>query len=231
MAKKRIAVSPLWDEEKGCIWMRSTYMEALRESGAVPVILPLHVEPEDAFLLLDLCDGLLLTGGPDVAPQRYGEEKKPTCAAVCEARDVLEEAIYKRAMAQNKPVLGICRGIQTLNVFQGGTLYQDLPTEIASQLHHYGPRPYDQVHHYVNLEGAIRDLLGVSRMGVNSLHHQAVKDLGADLEVMARADDGTVEAVRHRERPFVWGVQWHPEFSFFADENSRKIIQAFVDAC
>ncbi len=231
MAKKRIAVSPLWDEEKGGIWMRSTYMDALRQSGAVPVILPLHVDAADAFHILDLCDGLLLTGGPDVDPVRFGEEKKPACGTVCKARDVLEEAVYYRALERDMPVMGICRGVQMINVFQGGTLYQDLPTEIVTALNHNGEKPYDRVHHDVDLEGRLRELLGISRLGVNSMHHQAVKDLGADLEVMARAEDGTVEALRHRDRAFVWGVQWHPEWMFFADENSRKILKAFVDAC
>ncbi len=231
MDKKLIAVTPLWDGEKGCIWMRSTYMEALRECGAIPVVLPLQVEPEDAFQILDKCDALLLTGGPDIAPERFGEAKKPTCGTVCEARDRLEEAVYYRALEKNMPILGICRGVQMINVFQGGTLYQDLPTETVSDLHHSGEEPYDQIHHYVNLEGMLRELLGACRIGVNSMHHQAVKDVGEGLEVLARADDGVVEAVRHKEKAFVWGVQWHPEWNFHASAYSPKIIKAFVEAC
>ncbi len=231
MAKKLIALSPLWDGDDNRIWMRTTYPDAIRESGAIPVILPLHVSPEDAGQILDLCDGLILTGGPDIHPSRFGEEVKPACGSICEARDVLEEGLYRHALERDMPIFGICRGIQTINVFQGGTLYQDIPTEYPSQLTHTCERPYDRVIHHVNLTGPLRDLLGLERLGVNSIHHQAVKDLGKDLEVMAASDDGLVEAVRHTGKKFVWGVQWHPEFSFQVDENSRKIMKAFVDAC
>lgn len=231
MKKKLIALSPLWDTDDNRIWMRTTYPDAIRDSGGIPVILPLHISAEDASQILDVCDGLVLTGGPDVHPSLFGEEIHEACGSICQARDTLEQALYRRALERDMPVLGICRGIQTINVFQGGTLYQDLPTEFPSEVSHSSERPYDRVIHYVNLSGPLRDLLGTERLGVNSIHHQAVKDLGADLEVMAVSDDQVVEALRHRRKRFIWGVQWHPEFSFQADENSRKIVKAFVDAC
>lgn len=231
MRKKLIALSPLWDADDNRIWMRTTYPDAIRESGGIPVILPLHVSAEDAAQILDLCDGLILTGGPDVHPNLFGQEIHPACGSICQARDVLEQALFHHAMGRNMPILGICRGLQTINVFQGGTLYQDLPTEFPSEVSHSSERPYDRVIHYVNLTGAIKELLGLDRLGVNSIHHQAIKDLGRDLEVMAVADDNVVEAVRHKQKKFVWGIQWHPEFSFQVDENSRKIMKAFVDAC
>lgn len=231
MAKKRIALSPLWDEEKNSVCMRQTYLHALRESGAVPVILPLHVPAEDAIELLDLCGGLVLTGGPDLHPSLFGEEVRPACGSICQARDVLEQALYRHALEREMPILGICRGIQSINVFQGGSLYQDIPTEAPSDIIHNCEPPYDRVIHQVTLTGPIRDLLGIDRLGVNSIHHQAVNELGQDLEVMARSEEGLVEAVRHTGKPFVWGVQWHPEFSFQVDEHSRKIVKAFVDTC
>lgn len=231
MAKKLIALSPLWDNDDSRIWMRTTYPDAIRDSGAIPVILPLHVSKEDAAEILDKCDGLILCGGPDVHPSLFGEEIKPACGSICEARDTLEQSLYQYAVGKDMPILGICRGIQTINVFQGGTLYQDLPTEHPSDCQHNMEKPYDRVSHQVTLSGPLRDLMELEQLGVNSIHHQAVKDLGKDLEVMAVAEDGVVEAVRHTGRRFIWGVQWHPEFSFYADENSRKIVQAFVDAC
>lgn len=231
MKKKCIALSPLWDADDNRIWMRTTYPDAVRDSGGIPVILPLHSPAEDVVQILDLCDGLILTGGPDVHPKLFGEEVKPACGTICEARDTLEQTLYHHALQRDMPILGICRGIQTINVFQGGSLYQDLPTEHPSQVSHNSERPYDRVIHHVTLTGPLRDLLGLERLGVNSIHHQAIRDLGADLEVMAVADDGVVEAVRHREKRFVWGVQWHPEFSFQVDENSRRIVKAFIDAC
>lgn len=229
--KKLIALSPLWDADDNRIWMRPTYPDAIRDSGGIPVILPLHISPGDAAEILDRCDGLILTGGPDVHPALFGEEIHEACGSICPARDTLEQALYRHALERDMPVLGICRGIQTINVFQGGTLYQDLPTEKPSDVSHNSERPYDRVIHHVNLSGPLRALLGVERLGVNSIHHQAVKDLGEDLEVMAVSDDQVVEALRHKRKKFVWGVQWHPEFSFQVDENSRKIVKAFVDAC
>ncbi len=231
MAKKLIAVVPLWDDEKKSLWMLPNYLDGIRESGGIPIVLPLHISPEDAVQIMACCDGLLMTGGHDVDPAMYGAEKKATCGALCEARDALERALYACAVRQDKAVLGICRGIQTINAFENGTLYQDLPTEHPSSVEHHGKPPYDQVIHHVTLTSQLQALLGTERLGVNSYHHQAIETLGADLEIMAQADDGIIEAVRHKHKRFVWGVQWHPEFSFWTDENSRKIFRAFVEAC
>ncbi len=231
MPKKMIAVVPLWDDEKNSLWVLPNYLDGITKSGGIPVILPLHIEPQDAIQILDHCQGLLMTGGHDVSPALYGEAKKDTCGALCEARDRLEEALYHHAVTHGKAVLGICRGIQTMNVLEGGTLYQDLPTEAPSPVEHHGLPPYDQVIHQVSLCASLRELLGMDRLGVNSYHHQAIKTLGNNLEILAQADDGIIEAIRRTDRPFVWAVQWHPEFSFWTDENSRKIFQAFVDAC
>ncbi len=231
MEKKLIAVVPLWDEEKESLWMLPGYLDAIRESGGIPVVLPLHIGAEDARALMDRFDGLVMTGGHDVDPAQYGEAKQDTCGPLCQARDALERELYLRAVQLDKPVLGICRGIQTINVYEGGALYQDLPTEHPSPVEHHGQPPYDQVIHQVSLQGELRALLGRDRLGVNSYHHQAIKNLGTELEVLALADDGIVEAVRHRHKRFVWAVQWHPEFSFRTDENSRRLFRAFVDAC
>ncbi|MCD7731407.1 MAG: gamma-glutamyl-gamma-aminobutyrate hydrolase family protein [Oscillospiraceae bacterium] len=232
MAKKIIAVTPLWDDEKESIWMLPGYMNGIRAAGAIPVMLPLHSGIEDAAEVFEMCDGLLLTGGHDVSPSLYNEEKKDACGAVCEARDTIELALYKKALERNKPVLGICRGIQLINVIQGGTLYQDLPTETLSETEHHMSPPYTDIAHYVNInrESALYDLIGTERLGVNSYHHQAIKTLGENLEAMAWSDDGLAEAVRHREKSFVWAFQWHPEFDFESNPVSRRIFDAFVNA-
>ncbi len=229
--KKLIAVTPQWDEKKNILCVNPRYLDAIRESGAIPVILPLHVSPEDAVQLLSRCHGLLMTGGHDVSPAMYGTRQSDACGTLCSARDTLEQAVYRYAVEQDLAVLGICRGIQTINVFEGGTLYQDIPTEFPGSVAYHGLPPYDQIFHSVRLESALRELLGTDRMVVNTFHHQAIKDLGAELEVMGRADDGIVEAVRHRQKRFVWAVQWHPERTFDSDENSRKIFKALIDAC
>lgn len=231
MKKKWIAVVPLWDEEKNSLWMLPNYLEGIRDSGGIPVILPLDVPAEDAVQILERCNGLLMTGGQDVSPAMYGEEKKSTCGELCPARDTLEQALYHRALELDKAVLGICRGIQMINVLEGGTLYQDLPTEHPSPVEHHGKPPYDQVVHQVNLCSQLEALLNIPRLGVNSYHHQGIKSLGKNLEKMAWSDDGVVEAVRRLDSRFVWAVQWHPEFSFRTDANSREIFRVFVDNC
>ena len=129
-------------------------------------------------------------------------------------------------------MLGICRGIQFFNACLGGTLYQDLPTEYPSEVAHVMRPPYDQaVHSIALLPGSpLSALLGRTELGVNSYHHQAIKALPPGLGEMARSEDGLVEAVYLPDKSFVWAVQWHPEFSFRTDENSRKIFSAFVAA-
>ncbi|MCD8382569.1 MAG: gamma-glutamyl-gamma-aminobutyrate hydrolase family protein [Clostridiales bacterium] len=233
MAKKRIAVVPLWDEEKNSIWMLPGYLDGIRAAGGVPVILPLTDDREELLTAFEPCDGLLMTGGHDVSPALYGATRGEDCGAPCETRDRMEAILYAAALEEDKPVLGICRGIQMVNVLQGGTLYQDLPTEYASGIEHHMSPPYDRAVHEVSVRQGtpLYGLLRTERLGVNSYHHQAVKDLGADLEVMAVSEDGLVEAVRHRERSFVWALQWHPELDFPVNPNSGKIFEAFVRAC
>ena len=136
-------------------------------------------------------------------------------------------------LAADKPVLGICRGIQFLNVHLGGTLYQDLPAEHPSAANHHQTPPYDAPVHSVTLTAGspLWALLGKDTLAVNSLHHQAIKTLAPGLAAMAVSEDGLTEAVCLPDKRFVWAVQWHPEFSFRVNEDSRKIFKAFVGAC
>ena len=115
MEKPIIGVTPLWDGEKNSYWMLPGYLEGVQEAGAIPVILPLAADGADAARLADLCDGLLFTGGQDVSPQLYGEKRRPACGELCPARDALERELLNRALEQDKPILGICRGLQFLN--------------------------------------------------------------------------------------------------------------------
>lgn len=208
------------------------YLEGLEEAGAIPIILPLAADGADIAQLADLCDGFLFTGGQDVAPQLYGEATKPTCGELCPARDTLERELLRQALERDKPLLGICRGLQFLNVALGGTLYQDLPTEHPSEIGHSMKPPYDQAAHMVCIlpDTPLAALLQKQELGVNSCHHQAIKTLAPGLVEMARSTDDLIEAVYLPGKTFVWAVQWHPELSFRTDENSRKIFAAFVRA-
>lgn len=230
MKKPIIGVTPLWDKEKNSYWMLPGYLEGLEEAGAIPVILPLAADGADIAQLADLCDGFLFTGGQDVAPQLYGEATRPTCGELCHARDTLERELLRQALERDKPILGICRGLQFLNVALGGTLYQDLPTEHPSEIEHSMKPPYDQAAHMVRIlpDTPLAALLQKPELGVNSYHHQAIKNLTPGLVEMARSTDDLIEAVYLPGKTFVWAVQWHPEMSLHADEASGKIFKAFV---
>lgn len=232
MKKPVIGVVPLVDKERESLWMLPGYLEGLEAAGALPVILPLTEDRQALVQLMEGLDGLLLTGGQDVAPALYGEEPLPQCGETCPRRDGMEQVLLELALAQDKPVLGICRGIQFLNAALGGTLYQDLPTQRPSDLSHVMTPPYDQPVHGVELVpgSPLEELLGCRTLEVNSYHHQGVKELAPGLEVMARATDGLTEGVWMPEKRFVWAVQWHPEFSWKNQEASRRIFAALVQA-
>ena len=233
MSKKIIGLVPLWDDYRQSIWMLPGYMDRITQAGGIPVILPLKGSEQDIKDAFALCDGLLMTGGHDVDPVLYGEEKKSVCGTICPERDRMEQIVYHMALEEDKPVLGICRGIQLINVLQGGTLYQDLCTEHGSTVSHHMERPYNAAAHEVTIKQntPLYNLLGVDHLGVNSLHHQAIKELGKDLQVMAVAPDGIVEAVCHVQRSFIWGVQWHPEFTKWEDGPSKAVFTEFIRAC
>ncbi|MCD8293669.1 MAG: gamma-glutamyl-gamma-aminobutyrate hydrolase family protein [Clostridia bacterium] len=233
MAKKIIGVVPLLDEEKESIWMLPGYMDGIMDAGAIPVILPMTDNAEDLKEIFSLCDGLLMTGGQDVSPAMYRAKRSPQCGASCDTRDRMEKLLYEMAVEEEKPVLGICRGIQIINVLQGGTLYQDIPSEYHTGIEHHMKPPYTDTAHSVRIlnPSPLYSLLGTESLGVNSYHHQAVKDLGQGLEVMAISEDGLVEAISRKGSRFVWGIQWHPEFNFHVDGSSRKIFKAFINAC
>ncbi len=233
--KKIIGVIPLFDEEKDSIWMLPGYMEGIREAGGLPIILPLKAEESEIEQLCEMCDGFLFTGGHDVNPSLYGEEKHAHCGLPNPDRDALEKEVFRIAVEEDKPVFGICRGIQLINALCGGTLYQDLPSEYQGSVpieHHMTP-PYDVACHRVEIlpDTPLHKLLGVTTLAVNSYHHQAVKDLAKSLKPMAVSEDGLIEAVYMPDKKFVQAVQWHPEFIYRVDETARKILKSFVDAC
>lgn len=236
--KPVIGVTPLYDDERESIWMLPGYLDVLQACGALPLTLPFSDASEDIEQVMGLVDGILFTGGHDLDPRLYGEKPAVACVPVNSARDALELALLRAARDRDLPIFGICRGIQLFNVFWGGTLWQDIPSERspvpgAPALEHHMTPPYDRVAHDVTLvEGTpLQRLLGETKLGVNSYHHQGIRALAPGLETMARATDGLVEAVRARDMSFAWAVQWHPEFSWRADPRQRAIIQAFVSIC
>ena len=212
-----IGVTPLWDAERESVWMLPDYLDGIRAAGGIPVVLPLEMSEKDADRIVETCDGFLFTGGQDVGS--------------CPKRDALETLLLSKALSSDKPILGICRGLQFINVFSGGTLWQDLPSQRPSEIVHRQGKPYGVPTHKVELNGDLQTLLGRDIIEVNTLHHQAAKDLGNDLTAMAVAPDGIIEAFQMVGKRFVWAVQWHPEYMFRTDPDSLAIFSCFVKHC
>ncbi len=229
--KPVIGVIPLWDEDKDSIWMLPGYMDGISEAGGLPIILPFTAEAETLEQLVTLCDGFLLTGGQDVSPEIYGETPWNDTVGCCRKRDDMEAIILKQAIEQDKPLLGICRGIQFINAYLGGSLYQDLPSQHPSDVQHHQHAPYDVPAHEVTVlaDTPLYDCLETHSLPVNSYHHQAIKEVAGGLKTMAISKDGLVEGLYMPGHRFLWGLQWHPEFSR-KTPASQKIFRAFVAA-
>lgn len=226
-----IGVTPLWDTERKSVWMLPDYMEGIKAAGGIPVVLPLEMSEEDAARMVETCDGFLLTGGQDVTPELYGMKDTTGTIVPSPERDRLEMLLLEKALQADKAVLGICRGLQFINVFLGGTLWQDLPSQHPSDIIHRQGKPYDVPTHKVMLDSDLKTLLGKDIIEVNTMHHQAIKDLSGNLTPMAVAPDGLIEAAQMISKRFVWAIQWHPEYMFKTDPNSLDIFSCFVKHC
>lgn len=229
--KPIVGVIPLWDDEKESIWMLPGYMNVLENNGATPIILPLSTNKEVLDKCFDMVDGILFTGGHDVNPKFYNQ-KNEMCGLLCEPRDEMERYLFTKAIENDKPVLGICRGIQLFNALLGGTLYQDLPTEHPSKTKHSMTKPYNRGVHTVDIlkDTPLFKIIGVDKLSVNSYHHQAIKDLAPNVVANAISEYGLVEAITLPNKKFVMAVQWHPEFLWEDSKENNDIIRAFVKA-
>lgn len=232
MRKPVIGILPLVDMERESYWMIPGYMKGIEAAGGIPVILPLTTDHKIIQRLVENFDGFLLTGGQDVSPKLYGEEILPECGQLSQERDEMERILIEKVIEMDKPMLGICRGIQILNAVLDGTLYQDLPMQHPSEINHHMTPPYDRVVHRVILkeDTPLHSILNVKEIGVNSYHHQAIKDLSGKLSVAAVSEDGIIEGVYMPDKKFILATQWHPELSYLKDEYSMKIFNALVNA-
>jgi putative glutamine amidotransferase len=215
-------------------YVNGTYIRAVQAAGGIPVLLTPHFTPEVLAALWQRLGGLVLTGGGDIEPARFGEAPHPAIEGVSPARDDLELGLTRRAVEDGVPLFAICRGIQVLNVALGGTLVQDIPSEWPGALRHSQQAPRHEATHAVKVMGEgthLGRVLGALEVEVNSLHHQAIKQLGDGLREVAWAPDGIVEGVEMPgEDRFVLGVQWHPEELVPHDQAARNLFAAIVDA-
>jgi putative glutamine amidotransferase len=225
--KRGGAVAPVYAANKN-------YMDAIEEAGGAPVLVPLYAERDTLASLRGRFDGLLLTGGGDVDPARYGERPIPETEPPSHPRDEVEISIVADALAERIPVLGICRGIQLLNVARGGTLYQDIRVQIpGARNHNLNNRVRGIRTHPVSITpgSLLASVTGVTEHTVNSFHHQALKDPGTGVSIIARAPDGVAEALEIADYSFALAVQFHPERMYTTDPVTRRLFEAFVAAC
>lgn len=209
------------------------YCDALVRAGAIPILIPLNLPEESARELLARLDGVVFTGGGDIENSRFGGEAHSEIYDVDPERDGIEIGLARAAVDDETPILGICRGLQILNVAYGGTLYTHIQDQMAgAQQHTYFPgHPWDYRAHPVQVvEGTtLSEIVGEPILQVNSLHHQGIKELAGRLRAIAYAPDGLVEAVEIEEHPFGLAVQWHPE-CLQDDPHMRGIFSALVAA-
>ena len=212
----------------------SSYVEAILGAGGLPILIPLSLADDDLRQVYARLSGLMIPGGGDIDPAEYRATPHPETNSIDAGRDHVELFLTRQALTDRKPILGICRGIQVLNVAAGGTLYQDLPSEHPDALPHYFRHPefsLDHPAHTVKIEedSLLARCLDTPIVQVNSRHHQAAKEVAPDLAVVGRAPDGVIEALELPAHPFALAVQWHPE-NLQARPEMRALFTAFIAA-
>lgn len=206
--------------------------ESIHRAGGIPVPIPLI--DDDSYLdsLLDRLDGLMFIGGSDISPSFYGQPYKKGLGQINPARDKFEWKLLDKAVKRKLPIFGICRGLQLLNVYFGGTLVQDIERGYSTEINHAGYiGPKSSIAHKVKLskEHILYRCFGKEELDVNSFHHQVIDRLGEGLEAIATAEDGIIEAIVHTQYPFLLAVQWHPEMMFQTDEEQLKLFKLFIE--
>lgn len=218
--------SPEGERERAFTYL--TYVEAVRRAGAIPVLIP--PQPENAEQLMRELDGFLLAGGDDCDPAVYGEERHPTVDPMDVRRQANDLALAEAARKHEVPMLGICLGLQVMNVAAGGTLIQDIDSQHDTEIQH-ASIPEDRGRHDVIIEKGthLAGVLPALELNVNSSHHQAIRKVGQGLRVTALAPDGIVEGVEDPKHPFYLGVQWHPE-DMTGETSGSALFTAFIEA-
>ena len=214
------------ERERATVYL--TYVESVRRAGGVPVLVP--PQDENAGDVIESLDGLLLAGGKDCDPAIYGEEVHPTIEPMDPRRQDNDLSLARIAREKQIPTLGICLGMQVINVAAGGTLIQDIDSQWQTELQH-ASEPLSRVRHHVTIDPSTKlgRIVGRNEIEVNSSHHQAVKEVGEGLVVTAKAPDGIVEALEDPRLPFYVGVQWHPE-DMKGEASAEAIFGAFIEA-
>ena len=235
MMKPLIGLTASMEIDQSVYTVTNRNVKAILKAGGMPVVLPYFLEEEDVAQIAEQIDGLYATGGYDIDPTLFGEEPHPDLGTIIPARDQSEIKLMKKLMELKKPILGVCRGSQTLNIAAGGDMYQDIYAQAdQALLQHRQKAPMEHMSHYVYVEkdSLLFRITGEEKFKINSYHHQANRDVSNDFRVSGKASDGIVEAVESKELPFVLGLQWHPEATIAVnDQPSLKRYEAFIKAC
>lgn len=233
MSRPAVGVTIAYDGRREAFFhLRKDYVRSVEQEGGLPLVLA-PGRAGDAKELLKRLDALVLTGGDDVDPAFYGEQPHTSVRGLVHERDEFELALVREALERDLPLLAICRGHQVLNVAVGGTLIQDIPSQVAGAVAHDPEGERWALAHSVRIEPGTRlhGILGRDEVQVNSFHHQAVKEIGRGLVVSARSpEDGVVEGIELPDRRFALGVQWHPESFWGRPEGFRPLFRALVEA-
>jgi len=237
MSKNRplIGVTPWYDYDQELTYIKPGYLEGINKSGGLGILLPMTIDENIIENIMDRCEGFLISGGPDVDPKYYNEVNLPFNSSISPLRDKLELFIIKKAIKMNKPILGICRGIQIMNVAIGGTLYQDIESQITDRvvIKHSQEAPKWHPTHKINIqEGSIiHDIFKSLSIDVNSFHHQAIKDIAPGFRVSSTSDDGIIESIEYNDHKFAVGIQCHPELMWEKNPLFLNLFYRFVNSC
>jgi putative glutamine amidotransferase len=237
MTRPWIGLPTRYHEKSQYVGQLRHYLDAVLWAGGLPLLIPTVNDPEVLRAYARRIDGVLLPGSPtDIAPQLYGAEPHARLGKLCPERDTTDLTLLEESERADKPVLGICFGAQSLNVYRGGSLVQDIPSLVQNAVAHdnddMADNPSEPTRHLVRLseDSLLTRLAGNAEVEVNSYHHQAILRPGKDLRGVALAPDGVVEAVEDTRGRFIVGVQWHPERSFQTDPFAQALFKAFINS-
>ncbi len=225
MRSPNIALSATLSDD-GCVSVNEGYLKSVFECGGIPALLYPCVDKEYIKRVIERFDGFLFCGGGDIDPRYYGERKDQSVKNICSLRDEFECLLFDSVYKSGKPIMGICRGMQIINVFLGGSLHRHIDGHM--QIEDKKTRT-----HYVYFqdESILSNITSLNRVKVNSFHHQAVMSLADVLSIDALSDDGYIEAFHQKGHKFLLCVQWHPEACYDDDQSSRMLFEAFLGAC
>lgn len=236
-AEKRplIGITPANDDEKSMTYLKNGYREGVSEAGGLPLLLPLTEDEDLLTEIIQRFDGILLSGGPDMDAKYFNEENLPSGGEISPYRDRMELFLARKAIELDRPLFAICRGVQVMNVAAGGSLYQDIYSQLkgGDLVKHSQSAPDWYPTHDIRIEKGSKVWASFLKdsVRVNSYHHQAIKDVAPGFKVTSRAADGIVESIENSEKRFCVGVQWHPERMWKQDREFLNLFKEFIKCC